>query len=197
MPQTYLDFEQSVAEIDKQIDVLQAEEPQDAAALKALKEKSRKELKAVYSKIGAWEKTRVARHGNRPHFSDYIEGLINDFTPLAGDRKFGDDPALMGGLGKIRGHSVVIIGHEKGKDTESRVQHNFGMAQPEGYRKAVRLMDMAERFSLPLISFVDTAGAYPGRGACWSTPFIPLFHRKAVLRFYGATAPGRNRPPRL
>jgi len=165
MAQTYLDFEQSVAEIDSKIEALEQSGDADSAELKTLKEKSRAQLKSVYSKIGPWEKTRVARHTGRPHFSDYIKGLVTDFTPLAGDRKFGNDYALMGGLGKIRGQGVVIIGHEKGKDTESRVKHNFGMAQPEGYRKAVRLMDMAERFSLPLISFVDTAGAYPGRGA--------------------------------
>ena len=165
MAQTYLDFEQSVAEIDSKIEILEQSGDADPSELQALKEKSRTQLKSVYDKIGAWEKTRVARHSGRPHFSDYVKGLITDFTPLAGDRKFGNDYALMGGLGKIRGQGVVIIGHEKGKDTESRVKHNFGMAQPEGYRKAVRLMDMAERFSLPLISFVDTAGAYPGRGA--------------------------------
>lgn len=165
MAQTYLDFEQSVAEIDNKIEALEQAGNADPAELKALKGKSRAQLKAVYAKLGAWEKTRVARHSGRPHLSDYIKGLATDYTPLAGDRKFGDDNALMGGLGKIRGQGVVIIGHEKGKDTESRVKHNFGMAQPEGYRKAVRLMDMAERFSLPLISFVDTAGAYPGRGA--------------------------------
>lgn len=165
MPHTYLDFEKSVAEIDREIDALKNGEEADAAQIKALQAQSKKELKAIYSKLGAWEKTRVARHGKRPHFSDYVKGLITDYTPLAGDRKFGDDLALMGGLGKIRGQGVVIIGHEKGKDTDSRVKHNFGMAQPEGYRKAVRLMDMAEKFSLPLLSFVDTAGAYPGRGA--------------------------------
>lgn len=165
MAQTYLDFEQSVAEIDSKIEALEQSGGADQKELEALKDKSRSQLKSVYAKLGAWEKTRVARHSGRPHFSDYVKGLITDFTPLAGDRKFGNDYALMGGLGRIRGQGVVIIGHEKGKDTESRVKHNFGMAQPEGYRKAVRLMEMAERFSLPLISFVDTAGAYPGRGA--------------------------------
>jgi len=165
MPQTYLDFEQSIAKIDQEIDTLSESGETAPADLKALKDKSKKELRALYNKLDAWNKTKVARHGKRPHFSDYIEGLVSDFTPLAGDRKFGDDNALLGGLGKIRGQGVVVIGHEKGKDTDSRVKHNFGMAQPEGYRKAVRLMDMAERFSLPLISFVDTAGAYPGRGA--------------------------------
>ena len=165
MAQTYLDFEQSVAEIDSQIEALEKSGSADSNNIDALKEKSREKLKSVYAKLGAWEKTRVARHSGRPHFSDYIKGLVTDYTPLAGDRKFGDDFALMGGLGKIRNQGVVVIGHEKGKDTESRVKHNFGMAQPEGYRKAVRLMELAQRFSLPLISFVDTAGAFPGRGA--------------------------------
>jgi len=136
-----------------------------AANLSTLREKSHEELKKLYKKIGPWEKTQVARHPSRPHFSEYIEGLISDFTSLSGDRKFGDDHALLGGLGKIRGRSVVVIGHEKGKDTESRLKHNFGMANPEGYRKSVRLMDIAQRFKLPVISFVDTAGAYPGLGA--------------------------------
>ncbi len=165
MPRTYLDFERSVAELDHQIETLVESGEKDVAEVAKLREKSEKQLKTIYEKIGAWEKTQVARHPIRPHFSEYISGLITDFTPLAGDRKFGDDLALMGGLGKIRDQSVVVIGHEKGKDTDSRLKHNFGMAQPEGYRKAVRLMDMAERFGLPLISFVDTAGAYPGRGA--------------------------------
>ncbi|NNE57397.1 MAG: acetyl-CoA carboxylase carboxyltransferase subunit alpha [Hellea sp.] len=166
MPNTYLDFERTIAEINKKIGELKAADNKaNADEIKDLTAQSKKELKSVYSKIGAWEKTQVARHPLRPHFSEYIAGLITEFTPLAGDRKFGDDLALMGGVGKIRGQSVVLIGHEKGKDTESRLKHNFGMAQPEGYRKAVRLMDMAERFNLPLISFVDTAGAFPGRGA--------------------------------
>ncbi len=165
MPRTYLDFERPVAELDSKIEELIAGGEKNVAAVASLREKSSKQLKSIYEKIGAWEKTQVARHPSRPHFSEYVEGLISEYTPLAGDRKFGDDLALMGGLGKIRGQSVMVIGHEKGKTTESRLKHNFGMAQPEGYRKAVRLMDMAERFNLPLISFVDTAGAYPGRGA--------------------------------
>ncbi len=165
MPRTYLDFERPIAEIESKIEELSATAGPESADVNALREKSDKQLRAIYDKIGAWEKTFVARHPARPHFSDYISGLLSDFTPLAGDRKFGEDFALMGGLGKIRGQSVVVLGHEKGKDTNSRVKRNFGMAQPEGYRKAVRLMDMAERFGLPLISFVDTAGAYPGRGA--------------------------------
>ena len=161
MARTYFDFERSIAEIDSKIETLIAE----GGDASELKEKSKSELKALYSKIGAWEKTQVARHPVRPHFSEYIDGLFSDYTPLSGDRKFGDDNALLGGLAKIRGRSVVVMGHEKGKDTKSRLKHNFGMANPEGYRKAVRLMELAERFSLPVISFIDTAGAFPGRGA--------------------------------
>jgi len=165
MARTYLDFERPVAELDKKLAELIAENGETAQGADDIRAKSDAQLKSLYAKIGPWEKTQVARHPARPHFSEYITALINDYTPLAGDRKFGDDNALLGGLGKIRGHSVVVMGHEKGKDTESRLHHNFGMAQPEGYRKAVRLMDLAERFSLPVISFVDTAGAFPGRGA--------------------------------
>lgn len=165
MARTYLDFERPVAELDQQLETLISAEGADAKAVAALRKKSEDELKALYAKIGPWEKTHVARHPTRPHYSDFIGSLITDYTPLSGDRKFGDDHALLGGLGKIRGQSIVVMGHEKGKDTETRLKHNFGMAQPEGYRKAVRLMNMAERFSIPVISFVDTAGAFPGRGA--------------------------------
>lgn len=161
MARTYLDFERPVAELDKQVEQALAE-GKDASDLEA---KSLEELKSLYAKIGPWEKTHVARHPSRPHTSAYLDALFSDYTPLAGDRKFGDDHALLGGLAKIRGKSVVVMGHEKGKDTESRLKHNFGMANPEGYRKAVRLMELANRFSLPVISFVDTAGAFPGRGA--------------------------------
>ncbi len=161
---TYLDFERSIAELDSKIAELRAGSA-DISEVEAVQAKSRDQLQTIYSKIGPWEKTQVARHPNRPHFSEYCDGLVSHFTPLSGDRKYGDDAALMGGLGKIRGISVVVMGHEKGKDTESRLKHNFGMAQPEGYRKAVRLMELAERFSLPVVSFVDTAGAFPGRGA--------------------------------
>jgi len=160
-----LDFERPIAELDKKLEALIAASGEEAEGADDMRAKSDAQLKTLYAKIGPWEKTQVARHPARPHFSEYISALINDYTPLSGDRKFGDDNALLGGLGKIRGHSVVVMGHEKGKDTESRLHHNFGMAQPEGYRKAVRLMDIAERFSLPVISFVDTAGAFPGRGA--------------------------------
>jgi len=161
MARTYLDFERPIAELDSQIEAALA----DGNDISSLEEKAKTELEALYSKIGPWEKTHVARHPARPHYTTYVDALISDYTPLAGDRKFGDDHALLGGLGKIRGRSVVVMGHEKGTDTETRLKHNFGMANPEGYRKAVRLMDMAERFNLPVISFVDTAGAFPGRGA--------------------------------
>lgn len=161
MARTYLDFERPVAELDSQIEAALAE-GKDIADLEA---KSQEQLKSLYAKIGPWEKTHVARHPARPHYSAYVKALVSDYTPLSGDRVFGDDHALLGGLGKIRGQSVVIMGHEKGTDTQTRLKHNFGMANPEGYRKAVRLMDMAERFSLPVVSFVDTAGAFPGRGA--------------------------------
>ena len=161
MARTYLDFERPIAELDSQIEAALAE-GKDVSDLEA---KAKDQLKTLYGKIGPWEKTHVARHVARPHYSAYVQALISDYTPLAGDRKFGDDHALLGGLGKLRGRSVVVMGHEKGTDTETRLKHNFGMANPEGYRKAVRLMDMAERFNLPVISFVDTAGAFPGRGA--------------------------------
>ena len=161
MARTYLDFERPIAELDSQLEAARAE-GKDISELEA---KAKEELKNLYAKIGPWEKTHVARHPGRPHYSAYIKALISDYTPLAGDRKFGDDHALLGGLGKLNGRSVVVMGHEKGTDTQTRLKHNFGMANPEGYRKAVRLMDMAERFNLPVVSFVDTAGAFPGRGA--------------------------------
>ncbi len=161
MARTYLDFERPIAELDSQIEAAIAE-GKDVSDLEA---KAKEQLKTLYSKIGPWEKTHVARHVARPHYSAYVEALISDYTPLSGDRKFGDDHALLGGLGKLRGRSVMVMGHEKGTNTKTRLKHNFGMANPEGYRKAVRLMDMAERFNLPVISFVDTAGAFPGRGA--------------------------------
>ena len=165
MARTYLDFERPVAELDNKIEALIASGGEGAEGVAELRKKSQAEMKALYGKIGPWEKTQVARHPARPHFSEYVAGLVSDYTPLSGDRKFGDDHALLGGLGKIRGSSVVVMGHEKGTDTETRLKHNFGMAQPEGYRKAVRLMELAERFNIPLVSFVDTAGAFPGRGA--------------------------------
>lgn len=170
---TYLDFERPLAELDGKIDDLKAlNAPAKGAGgvdvseeVARLEDKANKQLKSIYSKLGPWEKTHVARHPSRPHFGDYIKGMISDFTPLSGDRKFGDDQAMIGGLGRLRGRPIVIMGQEKGHDTETRLKHNFGMAGPEGYRKVVRLMELAERFDLPVISLVDTAGAYPGRGA--------------------------------
>lgn len=163
---TYLDFERPIAALDNKIEeMLSNPEGADAGEIAALREKSDAEMKSLYKSIGPWQKTQVARHAQRPHYLDYVKGLVSHYTPLAGDRKFGDDHALMGGLGKIRGRSVMVMGHEKGTDTQTRLKHNFGMAQPEGYRKAVRLMEMAQRFDIPVVSFVDTAGAFPGRGA--------------------------------
>ena len=130
-----------------------------------LQQKAQQALVDTYAKLTPWQKTQVARHPDRPHCLDYVRALIEDFTPLAGDRYFAEDAAIMGGLGRFRGRPVVVIGHEKGSDTESRIRHNFGMARPEGYRKAVRLMDLADKFGLPVITLVDTAGAYPGIGA--------------------------------
>ena len=165
---TYLDFERPIAELDSKIEhllELKDDEVDVSTEVEQLREKSVKQLEQLYKKIGPWEKTQVARHPSRPHFKDYIHTLISDFTPLAGDRKYGEDNALLGGLGRLGGRSVVVMGHEKGNTTESRLTHNFGMSNPEGYRKAVRLMELAERFDLPVVSFVDTAGAFPGRGA--------------------------------
>jgi acetyl-CoA carboxylase carboxyl transferase subunit alpha len=130
-----------------------------------LETKAAQALRDLYAELTPWQKTQVARHPQRPHCLDTIAGLISNFIPLAGDRKFGDDPAIVGGFGRFRGESICVIGHEKGSDTESRIKHNFGMARPEGYRKAVRLMEMADRFGIPVLTLVDTAGAYPGIGA--------------------------------
>ena len=167
---SYLDFEKPVAELEAKVEELRAMgEAGNAVAISEeinrLESKAALALQELYSELTPWQKTQVARHPQRPHCLDYIAGLVSDFIALAGDRKFGDDPAIVGGFGRFRGESVCIIGHEKGSDTESRLKHNFGMARPEGYRKAVRLMDMADRFSIPVISLVDTAGAYPGIGA--------------------------------
>jgi acetyl-CoA carboxylase carboxyl transferase subunit alpha len=167
---SYLDFEKPVAEIEAKIDELRAVgDSGDSQAItdevSRLEVKSKLALQDIYRELTPWQKTQVARHPLRPHCVDYIGGLITDFAPLAGDRKFGDDDAIVGGFGRFRGDSICVIGHEKGSDTESRLKHNFGMARPEGYRKAVRLMEMADRFGIPVISLVDTAGAYPGIGA--------------------------------
>lgn len=167
---SYLDFEKPVAELEAKVEELRAMgETGDAVAIGEeigrLESKAAAALKELYADLTPWQKTQVARHPQRPHCLDYISGLIESFIPLAGDRKFGDDAAIVGGFGRFRGESVCVIGHEKGSDTESRLKHNFGMARPEGYRKAVRLMEMADRFGIPVISLVDTAGAYPGIGA--------------------------------
>ncbi len=167
---TYLDFERPVAELENKIEELQAlaagEDGVDVTdEVKRLREKAREQLQNTYDNLDAWQKTKVARHPERPHFRDYCDALVEDFTPLAGDRRYGEDYAIVGGLGRWRGRSVVIMGHEKGDDTETRVRHNFGMARPEGYRKAVRLMDLAAKFGLPVVTLVDTPGAYPGLGA--------------------------------
>lgn len=169
MTTTYLDFEKPIAELDAKILELEAlskqkDGPAIGSELGKLKSKSAKQLKDIYSNLSAWRKTQVARHPDRPHLSDYIANIFEDFEELAGDRVFGNDEAIIGGLARFKGQSVVLIGHEKGRTTEKRLKHNFGMAHPEGYRKAVRLMNMAEKFNLPVFSFPDTAGAYPGKG---------------------------------
>jgi acetyl-CoA carboxylase carboxyl transferase subunit alpha len=162
---SYLDFETSVAELEGKIAELKAlagGSVSIADEVKGLEKKAAKSLADLYVNLTPWQKTQVARHPDRPHTSDYLEGLITEFSPLSGDRKFGDDQAIIGGLGRFRETPVMAIGLEKGHDTQSRLKHNFGMARPEGYRKAVRLMEIADRFGLPVISFIDTAGAYPG-----------------------------------
>jgi acetyl-CoA carboxylase carboxyl transferase subunit alpha len=162
----FLDFEKPIAELEGKIEELRhlgdSDEMNIAEEINRLQVKVDRLLRTSYGKLTPWQKTQVARHPDRPHFSDYIDRLITDFTPLAGDRAFGEDKAIIGGLGRFHGQSVVVIGHEKGCDTESRVRHNFGMARPEGYRKARRLMQMAAHFHIPVITLVDTAGAYPG-----------------------------------
>jgi acetyl-CoA carboxylase carboxyl transferase subunit alpha len=167
---SYLDFEKPVAELEAKIEELRAIEAEgDAVAIGdeiiRIEGKAAQALKELYAELTPWQKTQVARHPQRPHCLDYITALIADFVPLAGDRKYGDDTAIVGGFGRFRGESVCIIGHEKGSDTDSRLRHNFGMARPEGYRKAARLMDMADHFEIPVIALIDTAGAYPGIGA--------------------------------
>ena len=167
---SYLDFEKPVAELEAKVEELrQIGQKGDAVAigdeLTRLEARAHKSLVDIYAALTPWQKTQVARHAQRPHFQDYLNGFISDFTPLAGDRKFADDEAIVGGFGRFRGQSVCLLGQEKGSDTQSRIRHNFGMARPEGYRKAARLMEMAERFNLPVISFVDTPAAYPGVGS--------------------------------
>ena len=166
----YLDFEKPLAEIEGKAEELRAMargnpdmDIEDEAA--ALDRKAADLLKDLYAKLTPWRKCQVARHPERPHCRDYIEALFTEYTPLAGDRGFSDDHAVMGGLARFNDRPVIVIGHEKGFDTQSRIAHNFGMARPEGYRKAIRLMDMADRFGLPVVTLIDTPGAYPGKGA--------------------------------
>jgi acetyl-CoA carboxylase carboxyl transferase subunit alpha len=163
---TFLDFEKPIAELEGKIEELRHLSDQGdvniADEVAKLQTKADRLLKQTYAKLTAWQKTLVARHPERPHFTDYVGGLIEDFTPLAGDRAFAEDLAILGGLGRFRGRSAMIIGHEKGADTNSRLRHNFAMARPEGYRKAQRLMGLADRFKLPVITLIDTPGAYPG-----------------------------------
>ncbi|MEM6627395.1 MAG: acetyl-CoA carboxylase carboxyltransferase subunit alpha [Pseudomonadota bacterium] len=166
-PTTYLDFEKPLSELETKIAELeQAAQggPSIDDELSRLREKAAKQLKDIYSGLNPWQKTQVARHPDRPHFGDYLDALFDEWVELAGDRKYMDDHAVLGGLARFRGRPVVVIGHEKGRSTEDRIKHNFGMARPEGYRKTVRLMDLAQRFGLPVIALVDTAGAFPGRG---------------------------------
>ncbi len=162
----YLDFERPIAELEGKIEELRKMSEADglniAEEVARLTEKSDRQIRATYAKLTPWQKTLVARHPDRPQASDYLTGLLDGFTPLAGDRAFAEDAAVVGGIGRFRGRSVVAIGTEKGTDTESRVRHNFGMARPEGYRKARRLIELAGRFGLPILSFVDTSGAFPG-----------------------------------
>jgi len=164
---SYLDFEKPVAELEAKVEELRAMQEGGNSAniadeIVRLEAKASQALKDLYADLTPWQKTQVARWPQRPHCLDYITGLITEFEPFAGDRKFGNDEAIVGGFGRFRGDSVCVIGHEKGSTTESRIKHNFGMARPEGYRKAVRLMEMADRFDIPVLSLVDTAGAYPG-----------------------------------
>ncbi|WP_428248848.1 acetyl-CoA carboxylase carboxyltransferase subunit alpha [Ferrovibrio sp.] len=167
--QSYLEFEKPLAELEAKIAELKqladAGNTDIADELTRLETKAAQQLQTTYGKLTPWQKTQVARHQDRPHYADYVGALITEYEPLAGDRAFADDPAIQGGLGRFRGRAVVVMGHEKGRGTEGRVKHNFGMAKPEGYRKAIRLMRLAERFRLPVITLVDTSGAFPGVAA--------------------------------
>ncbi|KFL26171.1 acetyl-CoA carboxylase carboxyltransferase subunit alpha [Paradevosia shaoguanensis] len=168
--QSYLDFEKPVADLEGKIAELKSLAQTDQAVsideeVNRLSARAEEALVDIYKKLTPWQRTQVARHPQRPHFSDYVKSLVTEWQPLAGDRKFGEDAAVIAGVGRINGVPMVIMGNEKGSTTETRLKHNFGMARPEGYRKAVRIMDMADRFNLPIVSFVDTAGAYPGIGA--------------------------------
>ena len=162
----FLDFEKPIAELEGKISELRHLSDSDglniAEEVSRLQNRVDRDLRVAYAKLTPWQKTQVARHPERPHTVDYIKALIEDFLPLAGDRAFGEDAAIIGGLGRFKGHAVMVIGIEKGRDTETRIKHSFGMARPEGYRKAVRLMELADRFAIPVVTLVDTAGAYPG-----------------------------------
>ena len=163
---TYLDFEKPIAELDERIAALRETADSGSVDIDAevarLEAKSTKLLRDTYAKLSPWQKAQVARHPERPHFKDYVAGIADDFLPLAGDRAFADDPAIVAGLARIDGRRVMLMGHEKGDDTASRLKHNFGMAKPEGYRKAIRLMQLADQFGIPVVSLVDTPGAFPG-----------------------------------
>lgn len=162
---SYLDFEKPVAELQSRIAELRAASGDDvdiSGELERLERKSAEQLSSIYAALTPWQKTQVARHPARPHFKDYVAQLCSDFMPLGGDRSYGEDEAIMGGFATMGGRRVVLIGHEKGNDTQSRIRHNFGMGKPEGYRKAIRLMELAGRFNLPVVTLVDTSGAFPG-----------------------------------
>jgi acetyl-CoA carboxylase carboxyl transferase subunit alpha len=163
---TYLDFEKPIAELETRVAELRETAENGSIDIDAevdkLQAKADRLLRDTYAKLTPWQKAQVARHPDRPHFKDYLGGIADDFVPLAGDRAFADDPAVIGGLARIDGRPVMLIGHEKGDDTASRLKHNFGMAKPEGYRKAIRLMQLADRFGLPVVTLVDTPGAFPG-----------------------------------
>ena len=163
---TFLDFEKPIAELDARVAELRETAQSGAlnidADIERLEAKAGKLLRETYSRLTPWQKTQVARHPERPHFRDYVAGLLDDFVPLSGDRAFAEDSAIVGGLGSLGGRRIMLIGHEKGGDTASRLKHNFGMAKPEGYRKAIRLMRLADRFGIPVVTLVDTPGAFPG-----------------------------------
>ena len=211
---SYLDFEKPVAELDSKVDELRALAASGtdiAEEVSRIEEKAAQALADLYANLTPWQKTLVARHPQRPHFTDFVGGLITEFTPLAGDRKYGDDEALMGGFGRFKGESICVMGQEKGNTTDSRIKHNFGMARPEGYRKAVRLMEMAERFGIPVLSIVDfggrlsrhrRGGARPGRGDRTLHRCLPVARRAQCCRRHRRGHVGRrhrdyHRQPRL
>ncbi len=200
---TYLDFEKPIAELETRVAELRETANSSAdididAEVSKLETKASKLLRDTYAKLTPWQKAQVARHPERPHFKDYVAGIAEDFVPLAGDRAFADDPAIIGGLARIDGRRVMLIGHEKGDDTASRLKHNFGMAKPEGYRKAIRLMQLADRFGLPVVTLVDTPGAFPGVAGRRARP--GRGHRpldRAMPRLEGADGRGDRRRGRV